>query len=120
MICRHEPGDPNCTRGRPAYDPPPATPDAAKYEVLDAQQIGRHLVMRVKYPNCFRCEFEGVKILVFGNVTAMDALKWKRIDPHFRNPNPRSLVAEAPSPWARFPGTDDGWADALAYAQGKP
>lgn len=75
--------------------------------------------MKVQYPNCRRCAYEGVKVLVFANTTAMDALKWKRIDPHFRDPKLKGLNTEAPSPLARFPASAEGWADALAYAQGK-
>lgn len=120
MICRHSPGDTSCSKYGGRYSAPePVTPDASKYDVLDAQQVGPHLVMKVKYPNCYRCAFEGVKILVFASTTAMDALKWKRIDPHFRDPKLKGLATDAPSPLARFPGTNEGWSDALDYAKTK-
>lgn len=81
-------------------------------------RVGRHLVMKVKYPNCSSCAFEGTKILVFLNISELEALKWRKIDPHFRDPR-RKSTTEAPSPAARFPGTPEGWADAVAYANSK-
>jgi len=121
MICHHGPNDSSCSSNR-NYSPPyeaPKTPDADKYEILDATCINKNLVMKVRYPNCSSCAYEGTKILVFLGVTALDALKWKRIDPHFRDPKPKSTRPEAPSPAARFPASDEGWQDALNYAQSK-
>jgi hypothetical protein len=56
--------------------------------------------------------------MVFLNVSELDALKWKEIDPHFRDEKHR-LATAAPSPAARFPGSDEGWLDAYAYARAK-
>ena len=93
------------------------TPDADHYEIVEAEPVGPHLVMKVLYPNCTRCAFEGTKVLVFLKTTTLDALKWKRLDPHFRiDTRP---ARQAPSPAARFPATDEGWKDALAYAKTK-
>lgn len=127
MVCRHSPGDPNCSssknyRGddydRPNYSLYGSTPDASKYHIEDVARVGSHLVLKVKYPNCSRCSFEGVKVMVFLNVSEADALRWRQIDPHFRDPKLKSFTS-APSPAARFPATSEGWSDALAYAQGK-
>lgn len=116
MICRHDADDPRCSKNGGGYQPPPPPRlDPDKYEVLEAIQIGGYFGMRVKYPSCPRCEYEGVKILVFTDVTALDALKWKRIDPHFRDPILKHPNTESPSPVARFPGSDAGWEDALLY-----
>jgi hypothetical protein len=116
MTCRHAPGDRSCTQQFPTRPEPPQTPDASLYEVLDVDQVNNHLVMRLRYPNCARCDYEGVKVLVFLDTTAMVALKWKRIDPHFRDPKVKRLPTEAPGPAARFPGSDQGWSEALRYA----
>lgn len=113
MVCRHAPGDRSCTQ---QYPEPPQTPDASRYEVLDAEQVGNHLVMKLRYPNCARCAYEGIKVLVFLDRTPMDALKWKRIDPHFSDPKLKVTPTDAPSPAARFPGSDHGWSEALRYA----
>lgn len=101
------------------------TPDASNYEIQEVSEVGTHLVLKVKYPNCASCAYEGNKVMVFLNVKAIDAMKWKKIDPHFRAPPkvgssyPNITSREAPSPAARFPGSADGWADAIAYAMGK-
>jgi hypothetical protein len=73
----------------------------------------------VRYPNCAACAYEGSKILVLLNRTLKDAIKWRRIDPHFRDPAKQAGPLEAPGPAARFPGSRDGWIDAIAYARGK-
>lgn len=92
------------------------TPDASNFYVQEAEQVGNNLVMKVAYPSCKKCEYEGSKVMVFVNFSATDALKWRKIDPHFRK---EFKVGEAPSPVARFPSTDDGWNDAITYARNK-
>jgi hypothetical protein len=126
MVCHHGPNDiecskhPNHDRYYPPTPPVSVTPDASNYQILDVHRVGSHLVLKVAYPNCARCAFEGNKILVFFNVAEMDALRWRRIDPHFRDPKLKGLASDAPSPAARFPATDEGWADAINYAKSKP
>jgi hypothetical protein len=120
MTCRHEPGDPNCSSSpnyRRLYESAPATPDAASYSIEEVERMGANLVMKVKYPNCARCAYEGVKVLVFLNVTEAQVLKWRKIDPHFRAD--KAAPHEAPSPAARFPASAEGWQDALGYARGR-
>ena len=121
MVCRHAIGDRSCTSQYPNYSAPePTTPDAENYTILDAYPHGKHLVLKVQYPNCKNCSYEGTKVLVFLNVSAVDALKWKRIDPHFRDPKTNGFPNSAPSPVARFPASSQGWEDALAYVKTKP
>jgi hypothetical protein len=112
MTCRHGPYDPACS----SYGTS-TTPDSSNYEVLDVRECSNNLVLKVKYPNCSKCEYEGTKIMVFAKVNMVDAFKWKKIDPHFRNSHPSSKT-EAPSPVARFPANDKGWQDAIEYAKG--
>lgn len=121
MICRHFGNDPSCSSNRSSYSAPDTNkPDAEKFEIEDVVQEGAHLVMKVKYPNCSACAYEGNKVMVFLNTTLLQAMKWKKIDPHFRAP---SIAAErpkeAPSPAARFPASTEGWQDALDYARAK-
>jgi hypothetical protein len=116
MICHHKPGDHSCTAQFPRSPDPVVTPDASKYEVVDVRQVGSNLVLRVKYPNCRSCAFEGTKVLLFLECSPLDALKWKKIDPHFRDHKGKAPPTEAPSPAVRFPGSDLGWNEALAYA----
>ncbi len=139
MTCKHRPGDPECgkhereaaaaeTQGlrqrveaferarAVAQGDAPKTPDAAHYVIEDVHREGHHLVLRVKYPNCAACAYEGSKVMVFLDVTEGEALRWKRIDPHFRDPTTPFSPDEAPSPAARFPASQRGWDDAIAYA----
>jgi hypothetical protein len=137
MTCRHNPHDPACTsygsRLADAEDfitaraeaegkrsPAPATPDAERFAILKAEEVGSHLVLKVRYPNCSKCAFEGTKVMVFLNMRALWAMRWRVIDPHFRSEVGEKLNREkAPSPDARFPATAEGWNDAIAYAGGK-
>lgn len=130
MICRHGPNDPSCSSHRDYVDPYPKysapapsyvstveTPDSRNYTIEEAVRVGPHLVLKVKYPNCRKCAYEGNKVMVFLNVTETQVLKWKEIDPHFRNNASRQ--DQAPSPAARFPASKEGLADALTYARSK-
>jgi hypothetical protein len=146
MVCRHREGDRDCTTQYPGsvIGPPGRgwdnTPDdsktttsetrstktkrknpdksnASNYRILKLQRIAEHLVLKIEYPSCKDCSFEGIKVLVLLDVPEEQALLWRTIDPHFRDgvcpPD------HAPSPAARFPNTDQGWSDALAYTQTK-
>jgi hypothetical protein len=81
------------------------TPDATEFSILDYVERNNCLVLKVKYPSCEACSFEGVKILVYENCTAREALEWKTIDPHFRDPDANRSKNEAPPPIARFPAS---------------
>lgn len=122
MTCRHAPGDPSCSSS-PNYVSPyretPAAPDPKDYSVERAARIGPHLVLKVRYPSCRDCAFEGDKTMVFLDVDEVQALQWREIDPHFRSPAKSPSSRRAPSPAARFPSSEEGWADALRYAEGK-
>jgi len=121
MTCRHSAGDPNCSKSS-SYRAPyqePKTPDKENYEILEVADVGGNLVLKVLYPNCSKCAYEGTKIMVFLGVTTLQALKWRIIDPHFGDPSTKLTPKHAPFPSARFPATQEGWADALAYARTK-
>lgn len=138
MTCRHSPGDPNCSSSPEGARRAAAesirhaeeqarkkiaefeaiTPDASKYDIEAVERVGPHLVAKVRYPNCARCSYEGVKVMVFLTVSEVDVIRWRKIDPHFRAPK-KQEPREAPPPAARFPATDEGWSDALAYARSK-
>lgn len=117
MTCRHPSGYHDYEA--PAYVAPPATPDATNYTLEEIERIGNHLVLKVKYPNCRDCSYEGSKVMVFLNVTEKQALKWRKIDPHFKDPRIKIPDTTAPAPAARFPASPEGWADAVTYARGK-
>jgi len=128
MTCRHSPGDPNCS-SHPNHPDNPAniyrreveakTPDAERFEIIDMVRCGPHVVLKVKYPNCSRCSYEGTKVMVYLDVSESQIIRWRKIDPHFRENRNNLPPREAPGPAARFPASDEGWADAIAYAERK-
>lgn len=127
MTCRHQKYDPNCSSYQSRIDTleqdyakqivGQTTPDAERFHVEDSAEVGNYLVLKVSYPNCKNCSYEGVKVMVFEGVGLKDAIKWKKIDPHFRELT--SSTTEATSPIARFPASDQGWHDAIGYARNK-
>jgi len=128
MTCRHTADDPSCSsypgnveaaRRLLAREEGSTKPDSEKYLVIDAQAVGNHVVLKVQYPNCAKCSYEGTKILVYLDVALVEVIRWKRIDPHFASPRESRSGTDAPSPAARFPASDVGWQDALAYAKSK-
>lgn len=136
MICRHSKNDPSCSSHKDyvdTYTPTvhtrqshgfaatdPSSPDSENYVVEEAVAVDQHLVLKVKYPNCSKCSFEGSKVLVLLNVPLIDALKWRKIDPHFKDTKKQpTMPIEAPSPRARFPADAEGWQDALTFAHSK-
>lgn len=111
MTCRHPKGDPNCSstpgsvpwqeqqdayakeavrreREEARREALETTPDSERFTILDHREIGGRLALRVEYPNCKKCSYEGVKVMVFDKTTIADALYWKKIDPHFTDPKP--------------------------------
>ncbi len=132
MTCRHSKNDLNCSNNpknreylervgaaRELVNNPPTTPDKSNYYIEEMERFGNHIVLRVRYPNCRDCSFEGNKTMVFLNVTEKQIIHWKTIDPHFRDPKKAIMKTEAPSPAARFPGNSEGWKDACDYARSK-
>ena len=140
MTCRHKPGDPRCTAGNSPDalrkkairdykrwvlnssenpgDPLNQKPDNSNRTILAATEVGPHLALKVEYPSCPNCSYEGIKIMVYLNHSLGDAIKWRQIDPHFRE-----IMADdphiAPPPHARFCPTEQGWKDALAFLKSK-
>lgn len=92
------------------------SPNPDDFKIVDYEQVDRHLVLKVQYPSCKRCEFDQCKVMVFLDRTLKSALRWKRIDPHFYE---KKGAGEVPSPVARFPASAEGWSDAIAYARNK-
>jgi len=123
MTCHHDPGDPACSSTQARYGSsyePPRTPDIEKYTIEDLVRFNEYMVLKVKYPNCSKCAYEGTKVLVLPSVPELEVLRWQAVDPHFRDPNDKSfLIKKAPAPVARFPASPEGWKDALAYAKTK-
>jgi hypothetical protein len=130
MTCRHAPGDPNCSssaegQARAArqsaqyarQELEARTPDPDEFEVLEVEQVGKHLVAKVRYSSCTKCSFDAQKVMVFFDVKVKEVIYWKRIDPHFREPPKAGNRKHAPPPRARFPADDAGWAHAMEFAR---
>lgn len=84
---------------------------------MEMARFGSNVVLKVKYPNCSSCAYEGNKVMVFLGVSEVDIVKWRKIDPHFRLGVKHPTGKVAPSPAARFPASTEGWADACNYAK---
>ena len=88
-------------------------PDPNNYSIIDSAYYSKltHdvLVVRIKYPDC--TNYEGVKILVYENVSLDDLKSQKSIDPHF------SENKKYYSPIARFEPTEKGWKNANNFAK---
>lgn len=146
MICRHSKGDTNRSsyvdsHGRrpndpdtyapSVYTPPPRaagsawqsndpSPDADRFDIEELEEVGAHLVVKARYPNCASCAYEGQKVLVFFNCTCKQAAMWRKLDPHFRDPKKHTPnLKTAPPPDARFPASVNGWRDAIGFARMK-
>lgn len=90
--------------------------DNTNFEILDyyPKNIEKpsFLMVTVKYNSCPNCSFEGVKILLYRGAIITDLLRWRNIDPHFRNVLPKT-PAEAPGPVARFAANESGLAKSI-------
>lgn len=95
------------------------SPDNSRFQVEEVEEVGNFLVMKVLFPNCTKCAYEGNKVMVFEGVKIKDAFKWRRLDPHFRQGALPPPINEAPPPIARFPASAQGWIDAMNYACSK-
>lgn len=76
-------------------------PNPNNYTIIDAVEANDYLLMKIQYHDC--TNYEGLKILMFFDVTLLDLIKQKSIDPHF------SDNKDYISPIARFEPTDNGW-----------
>jgi len=74
-------------------------PDPKNFSVVDFLQAGRHLIVKVVYPNC--TNYEGVKIMVYADMKWEDFSKLTKLDPHFSK--------FELSPVARLEPTNRGW-----------
>ena len=136
MTCRHTPGDPDCSshsnwlrqekRNKDAdrvedvekeiAELLARTPNPEIYTIINVEEIGLSLVMKVQYTSCEKCSFDSMKVLVFEDTNLKNAIHWKRIDPHFSEETPKDRTI-ARAPIARFPASDRGWNLAIAFAE---
>jgi hypothetical protein len=83
-------------------------PDPTRFVVLKAVAVGTHTVARVHYPDARN--YEGVKVLVYRDVSPAELQAAGVLDPHFCDHGGHA------SPFARFEPTSAGWSAALTCA----
>lgn len=83
--------------------PPPRypNPDPTRYDILRSEQVGRFLVVMLRYHGC--TNYEGVKLSVYADCTLERLRAQKSIDPHFAENK------QYHSPICRFVPTAEGW-----------
>lgn len=121
MTCRHGPYDPACSSYESSREQLKKNfeeqfsneKDASNFVIEAYEEKAPYLLLRLTYPSCSNCSYEGTKLMVFKDVTLLQVMQWRKIDPHFRDTPPAER--EAPSPVARFPATPDGKIAALIF-----
>jgi hypothetical protein len=81
-------------------------PNPLVFEIISIIQVKRHVVVKIKYPNC--TNYEGMKVLLYLNCDVDDIKNLSEIDPHFSK--------SGLSPFARFIPTYDGYFAAVKLA----
>jgi hypothetical protein len=92
----------------------PPNPNPARWEIIEHYHCGNptgnnYLVIKIRYPDC--TNYEGVKIMVYHNVSLEQLTKQVLIDPHF------SDKTQWISPVARFEPTERGWDMAVRFCR---
>ena len=93
----------------PVPVPQMPNPNPARFKILRVEEVGKHCVAEIFYPDC--TNFEGRKILVYENTELEDVFHMKTIDPHFAE------NVYWKTPIARFKPTGRGWDLALKFAR---
>ena len=76
-------------------------PDPKNWKIVQAQQYGKYLLVKINYPDC--TNYEGNKILLYEETAVAHLILQRLVDPHFSN------NAIFKSPIARFEPTEKGW-----------
>jgi hypothetical protein len=83
-------------------------PNPKNFKVLLVNKVGKNLVVKIKYHDCIN--YDGVKLLVYKDLTIDKLSDLKVIDPHF-------LERTGVYPFARFEPTEDGYKLAIKLAK---
>lgn len=86
---------------------PEGNPNPRNFELVRVRQVKCHLVAQIRYPDC--TNYEGMKIMVFKDLTEARLLGVRFLDPHFTD-------QDTLKPFARFEPTDEGWRLAIHTA----
>ena len=91
------------------YIQDPRNPDPKKFEIVSVIQVDEYAVAKIRYIGVEN--FEGLKICVFKGVTKAQLASAGSLDPHFAS------VRTPTVPIARFIPTQDGWINAIRFAE---
>jgi hypothetical protein len=83
-------------------------PDPRHFSIEKITKVGKHVVVRVRYPNCQN--YEGEKVLLIRNTTEKQVRAATFLDPHFCESSIHL------TPFARFEPTEAGWQAAITCA----
>jgi hypothetical protein len=73
-------------------------PDPCNFQIVGYYEHQEYLMVKVRYPDCFN--YEGLKIILFKNISYSKLRTWKTLDPHF---DPKNNIV------ARLAPTNEGW-----------
>jgi hypothetical protein len=73
-------------------------PNPNNFVIKELKQIGKNVVLIIQYPDC--TNYEGIKVMVYKNISKKKILTMNKIDPHF--------CENCISPFARFEPTTEG------------
>lgn len=95
-----------CSLTPPASPVRYPNPNPARFRILRTLQVGRSVVVEVRYPDC--TNYEGRKVLVYADTDAGAVRAETTLDPHF---------AQHGGPLARLEPTERGWSLAVGVAR---
>ena len=85
-------------------------PDPKNFTIKKVYVNAPYLIVKIMYHGC--TNYDGVKILVYKNISRENLLSAKYLDPHFCE---NCKI----SPIARFEPTQNGWDDAVLFVRAK-
>ena len=85
----------------------PSIPNPSAFIILSTTQIGKYVVVEIRYPGC--TNFDGEKICVFENTTVDKIRSLSKLDPHF--------AESGLTPIARFIPTEEGYNRAVKFCK---
>lgn len=90
----------NMVTGEASYPEKLPNSDPNNFKVIDYKQFNNYLYVEVQYPDC--TNFEGRKILVYRNMTVLQFMNLKTLDPHFQDGDGSPIARFAPTQHGRL------------------
>ena len=83
-------------------------PNPNNFKITNVERVDNFTILKVNYPNCKN--YKGDKIIILDNLSELDLVNLKTLDPHFSD-------TKFPSPIARFKPDKRGWEMAISFCQ---